>query len=158
MLKKSKLLISILAVTAALAVGCVSVYAACVPDTNKAAASSETTEHGHMCPMCGRGPSAMRILSVISGKSVEEIMKLYPQKTAWQAAKAMGKLDDLKEEYLAQKRTFFNKLAEDKKISKQDADKMYEDLQKRVKAIDGVNTVITGRPDYRPQRQSESSK
>lgn len=167
MLKKSKKIISTIAIAATLAVGCVPAYSAITPcaaadfSAYSSSSSSTTTSsapaqnrHNHIF---GHG-CAMKILADISGKSVDEIMKEYPQKTAWQAAKAMGKLNDLKEEYLVRARVSLDEQVTDKKISEQDAAKIYEDLQRRVAAIDGVNIVITGRPNYRPSCPAQSSR
>ena len=98
---------------------------------------------------------AMNILASLTGKDVKTLASQYPQKTAWQIAKKVGKLDDLKKEFLAKHKSLLDKLAADGKITADDSAKMYADLQKRVAAIDGVNTVVLGRPGYRPQRQAQ---
>ena len=151
MLKRSRLFLSSLVITVGLVYCSASVYAIKVPCT---ASTSHSVTVG--CHRGGHG-CTMSILSEISGKSVEEISKLYPQKTAWQVAKSMGKLDDLKKAYLSHARVCIDRLVYDKKISTDGGTKMYADIQKRVAAIDGVNTVITGRPNYKPQFSSSGS-
>jgi hypothetical protein len=93
----------------------------------------------------------MNLLSKISGKSVEELVRSYPQKTVWQAAKELGKLEELKTAYLAHAHTGIDRLVLEKRISAQDGQRFYVDLQKRVGAIDGVNIVIVGRPGFIPE-------
>ena len=101
--------------------------------------------HAH----CGCSP--MGLLAKISGKSIEELERSYPQQTAWQVAKAMGKLNTLKAAYLTQARTGIDRIISDKRIIAQDGKKLYADLQKRVAAIDGVNIVIVGRTNFKPE-------
>ena len=62
-------------------------------------------------------------------------------------------LDDLKKAYLSRERVKIDRFVDDKVISAQDGAKMFADIQKRVTAIDGVNTVITGKPNFKPQFQ-----
>lgn len=148
MKKNPKLLISAFAIAIGLAGVCPQAAAAApVPAVKTSAAAAVR------CRMFGGGPSAMELLSELSGKSVADIAALYPQKTAWQAAKSMGRLDDLKKSYLARARVFIDKLIDDKAVSAQDGAKMFSDVQKRVGAIDGVNIVITGKPGFKPQFQ-----
>lgn len=97
----------------------------------------------------------MTILASLTGKDVETLTSQYPQKTAWQIAKQMGKLDELKKEFLAKHKSLLDKLAADGKITADDSAKMYADMEKRVAAIDGVNTVVLGRPGYRPQMKAK---
>lgn len=90
-------------------------------------------------------------LSKITGMSVEDLVKKYPQQTAWQIAYKLGKLDELKKAFLAEKKIAFDDMAGRGIITKEDSRKMYEDLEKRLAAVDGKNTVILGRPGYRPK-------
>ena len=146
MLKKTKIFVSSLAISVGLACISVPLNAASIPH------AADMTISRSACFCMGEHEfGAMSLLSEISGKSVTEIQGTYPQKTAWQAAKAMGKLDDLKTAYLSRARVMIDRLVEDRGISTQDGARMYADIQKRVAAIDGVNTVITGRPNFKPQ-------
>lgn len=147
MLKKSKLLACTLAIAA-----CFSGFAvpAGAAQAQTAQDKSSTCEHEHCHRHFGHAKS---ILAEITGKSVEELDRQYPQKTAWQMAKSMGKLDQLKTAFLAKHKIFIDKLVTDKKISAEDGAKMYADLQKRVNLIDGVNVVIPGKPEFMPEKR-----
>lgn len=101
---------------------------------------------------------SMKLLSKLCDKSVEELQTQYPQKTAWQIAKAMGKLDELKKAYLENSKKSIEGLVEDKKIEKDVGDKMYEDIEKRINAIDGETIVVPGRPSYRPYFNEKQAK
>lgn len=105
----------------------------------------------HGCRHCG----TYSVLADLTGKSVKDLMTEYPQQTAWQAAKKMGKLDALKTAYLEKKKTMIDRLVSEQKISKEDGDKIYADLQSRVAKIDGINIVIVGRPNYMPKMKSD---
>lgn len=94
---------------------------------------------------------SMSLLAEITGKSAGNLEAQYPQKTAWQIAKSLGKLDDLKKAYLEHTKKAIDGLVADKKVSKEDGDKMYADVEKRVSAIDGVNIVIPGKPNFNPK-------
>ena len=148
MLKKSKLLICALALAMGLTGLAIPVGAATVPAEPTHSASQ--MHHSHM-----HGGHTMMLLSEITGKSVAQITSQYPQQTAWQIAKTMGKLDDLKKAYLARAKVMIDSLVDNKKISADDGAKMYADIQKRVSAIDGVNVVIPGKPGFKPQMQSK---
>jgi hypothetical protein len=100
---------------------------------------------------------SMQLLSKITGKSVEELETQYPQKTAFQIAKSLGKLDELKKSYLDNAKSAIDGLVENKKISKEDGAAMYKDIEKRINAIDGVNIVVPGRPSFRPNLNSKSA-
>jgi hypothetical protein len=155
MLKKSRLFIYSLVLTIGLAGFSVPAYAA----TASYSSSSAICGTEPRCHMRGHHDfGGMKLLSEISGKSVAEIESIYPQKTSWQAAKAMGKLDVLKKSYLTRARMSIDKLVQDKKVSAQDGTKMYADIEKRVAAIDGVDIVITGKPNFKPQFQSSGSR
>lgn len=93
----------------------------------------------------------MSALSSITGMTQQELAQKYPQKTSWQIAFKLGKLDDLKRAVLAQHKDFIERLVAEKRISSSDAAKMIADLQKRLAAIDGKETVILGRPGFMPQ-------
>lgn len=153
MARKSKVFICAVAAAAALTGLSIPIYAATSSTTSSSSQSSSTSEsapsrchkeHHH------HGFCEMELLSKISGKSVEEIESQYPQKTVWQIAKAMGKLDELKKSFLSEAREKIDKLVSEKKISSEDGEKIYADIEKRVSAIDGVNTVILGRPNFKP--------
>jgi hypothetical protein len=103
--------------------------------------------HNSLCGDTG----AYKVLSEISGISMGDLMERYPQKTAWQVAKQIGKLDPLKKAFLEKQKIFINRLIAEGKINTDDAAKIYADLQKRVAKIDGVGTVTLGKPGYRPQ-------
>lgn len=94
---------------------------------------------------------SMSLLANLTGKSASNLEAQYPQKTAWQIAKSLGKLDELKKTYLEHTKKAIDGLVENKKVSKEDGDKMYADVEKRVSAIDGVNIVIPGRPSFNPK-------
>jgi hypothetical protein len=101
--------------------------------------------------------SGMQQLSQITGISVEDLHTKYPQKTSWQIAFQLGKLDALKSAVLADHKTMLDKWVTDGKITGEESTKMYADLQKRVNAIDGKNTVILGRPSYMPKFKGEEN-
>lgn len=147
MLKKSKLLVCIVAIAM-----CFTGFAVPVGAAGSEAPQDKTscTDHEHCHKHFGHAKS---ILADITGKSVQELDKQYPQKTAWQIAKSMGKLDQLKTAYIAKHKAFIDKLVADKKITADDGTKMYTDLQKRVDAIDGVNIVIPGSPQFVPEKR-----
>lgn len=124
-------------------------------------ASSSTSvvprDNQRNCPGCHKySHSAIKELSKITGVDARTLTEKYPQKTAWQIAKAMGKLDELKKAYLTDQKSFLDQLVSDGKITAGDRDKIYQDLSKRVEAIDGVHTVITGKPSYWPKMQARS--
>lgn len=147
MFKKPKFLICAMAIAMCFTGFAVPVGAAGVEGSQN---KTSCTEHEHCHKHFGHAKS---ILAEITGKSVEELDKQYPQQTAWQIAKSMGKLSELKTAYLAKHKVFIDKLVADKKISAQDGAKMYADLQKRVNAIDGINIVIPGKPEFAPEKQ-----
>lgn len=109
----------------------------------------ETAPGGHRHP---HGFNAMSDLSKLTGMSEQQLMEKYPQKTAWQIAKSLGKLDELKKSFLETKRAELNELIKEGKLTADQAAKIYTELNKRVAAIDGVNTVIVGRP--MPQKRN----
>ena len=111
--------------------------------TTTAASASSAQEH--------HAGGAMNILASITGMSVQDLTAKYPQKTAWQIAQSLGKLDELKTKFLSTQKTFIDKLVSEGKLTAADGGKVYADLQKRVANIDGKNTVILGRPGYRPE-------
>ncbi len=156
MIKKSKIYISITASLLAIMVGAASFS---LPASAAEAPLGANNRHGTTmhCPVGRHGLCAMQMLAELSGKSVKEISGQYPQRTAWQAAKEMGKLDDLKKAYLSRARVLISGLVDDKRISSQDGDKMYADITKRVTAIDGVNIVIPGKPNFKAQFQDKKS-
>lgn len=141
-----------LAIVAALSVPAAAASASAAVSAPQSGTSSSAGKQG---PHHGRESGAMDILASLTGKDVKALAEQYPQKTAWQIARQMGKLDEFKQAFLAKHKTLLDKLAADGKITADDSAKMYADLQKRVAAIDGVNTVILGRPGYRPQRQAK---
>lgn len=147
MLKRSKLLVCTLAIAtcfAGFAVPALAVESQASQDRPSCSENENCHRHfGH----------TKSILAEITGKSVDELERLYPQKTAWQMAKSMGKLENLKTAYLAKHKIFIDKLVADKRISTEDGAKMYADLQKRVNAIDGANVVIPGKPEFMPEKR-----
>lgn len=119
--------------------------------TTAGTSATQTVRSGHRHAArlhCGRQETAL--LAEISGKSVAELNSRYPQKTAWQMAKTMGMLDALKKSYLARGKVMIEGMVESKSISEADGAKMLADLSRRVAAIDGVNTVIVGKPGFMP--------
>ena len=98
---------------------------------------------------------SMSALSSLTGMTQQELMQKYPQKTPWQIAYKLGKLEDLKKAVFAQHKDFIGMLVENKKISASDAQKMLADLQKRLAAIDGRETVILGKPGFVPKLNDE---
>lgn len=147
MSNKVKILVCTLALSLGLTGLAVPAGAASVP--------VQTAGKGYSSCCRMHGGHSMELLAEITGKSVTELNSQYPQKTAWQAAKAMGKLDDLKKAYLARNKVMIDSLVDSKRISADDGAKMYADLQKRVAAIDGVNIVIPGRPTYMPKMDKQ---
>jgi hypothetical protein len=93
----------------------------------------------------------MKQLSQITGISVNDLIAKYPQKTSWQIAYQLGKLDVLKSAVLADHKKMLDQLVKDGKITSADSTKIYADLQNRINAIDGKNTVILGKPSYMPK-------
>lgn len=147
--------ISFAAVTLALLMT-LSVSAATAPSASSGSSSATSSQNAPQHkPHCGGDFGAMKALSKITGTSVEDLTAKYPQKTSWQIAKKLGKLDALKKEYLAEKKAFLDKLTADGKMTADKAAKIYQELQKRVAAIDGVNTVILGRPSMRPESKPQ---
>lgn len=149
------------ALTAAAMLAAVTVTAAPVSAASAASGSSapQSASSGmpaHRGPGCHAGccGSEFRALAKVSGISAQDLMTKYPQKTAWQIAKQLGKLDDLKKEYLSMKKTVLDGLVADGRITAEDGAAIYTDLQKRVAAIDGVNTVILGRPGFMMQKKA----
>ncbi len=125
--------------------------AATAAGTTAGTSAAQTVRSGHRHTArlhCGR--QEIGLLAEISGKSVAELNSRYPQKTAWQMAKTMGMLDALKKSYLARGKVMIEGMVESKHISEADGAKMYADLSRRVAAIDGVNTVIVGKPGFMP--------
>lgn len=96
---------------------------------------------------------ALKALSEVAGTSVDDLITNYPQKTAWQIGKELGKLDEMKQRYLENQKQLFDKMVSEGRITSDDAAKMYADLETRVAAIDGVNTVTLGRPSYIPEQK-----
>lgn len=121
--------------------------------SSSSSASSQAEPRGHKGHHHGSEFAAMGILAKLAGTDAKTLAERYPQKTAWQIARELGKLDALKQEFLAQHKQMLDKLTSEKKITAEDSAKMYADLQKRVAAIDGEKTVILGRPGYRPSHQ-----
>ena len=147
--------ISLIAVMLALLMA-VPVLASTAPSSssggNSASSSQSAPQHkAHF----GGDFGALKALSNVTGMSAEDLITKYPQKTSWQIAKQLGKLDELKKEFLAQQKTFLDKLTTEGRITSDDAAKIYDDTQKRVAAIDGVNTVILGRPTFRPGKKAQ---
>lgn len=131
-----------------------SVSAAAASAASSSAASSPAKDgQSHPGHRHGGESGAMKILAGLTGTDAKALEEKYPQQTAWQIARKLGKLDALKQEFLSQHKQMFDKLAAAGKITADDSAKMYTDLQKRVAAIDGSETVVLGRPGYRPQRQ-----
>lgn len=116
-------------------------------------ASSQAEPRGHEGHHHGGEFAAMGILAKLAGTDAKTLAERYPQKTAWQLARELGKLDALKQEFLTQHKQTLDKLAAAGKITADDSAKMYADLQKRVAAIDGDKTVVLGRPGYRPSHK-----
>lgn len=100
---------------------------------------------------------SLKLLAKLTSKTVDELETQYPQQTAWQIAKTLGKLDDLKKAYLENSKKSIDGLVEDKKIEKDVGDQMYADIEKRINAIDGVTIVVPGRPSYRPYFNDKNS-
>ncbi|MDR3644017.1 MAG: hypothetical protein P4M02_02950, partial [Clostridia bacterium] len=113
-------------------------------------------EHGD-CHSGHHGAGGMNQLAKLTGMSIKDLTAKYPQQTSWQIALKLGKLSALKSAVLAEQKAMFDKMASDGMITADDSKKMYADLEKRVAAIDGKNTVILGRPGYMPQFSGERS-
>lgn len=131
---------------------CVSVSAATnttVP--NSTPSSKQGVNDGAKCKCMKGSHGSMKQLSQITGISIEDLHKKYPQKTSWQIALQLGKLDALKSAVLAEHKKMLDTLVKNGKITSADSTKMYADLQKRINAIDGKNTVILGKPTYMPK-------
>lgn len=127
---------------------CVSVAAAAATGTAVSKSSPSAKQHnndGAKCRGMKGGYGGMKQLSELTGISVGDLHAKYPQKTSWQIASQLGKLDALKIAVLANLKKMFEQLVKDGKITNDDSAKMYADLQKRVSAIDGKNTVILGK-------------
>ena len=120
------------------------------PQSNSSTSSVAQDKHTHGAHF-GGDFVAYKVLSELTGISVKDLSTKYPQKTAWQIAKTLNKLDDLKKNFLIAQKTTLDKFLAESKISADDNSKIYADMQKRVAAIDGVNTVILGRPGFKPQ-------
>lgn len=97
---------------------------------------------------------AMRALAQLTGTEPHALAEKYPQKTAWQIAKQMGKLDALKKAVLAAGKEGLDRMVSEGRLTAAERDRMFEDLGRRVAAIDGVNTVVLGRPAYRPEKKA----
>jgi hypothetical protein len=121
------------------------------PQSNSSATSSAPQDKHTRGAHFGGDFVAYKALSELTGINVKDLSTKYPQKTAWQIAKTLNKLDDLKKIFLSTAKTTLDKLVAEGKISADDSSKIYADMQKRVAAIDGVNTVILGRPGFKPQ-------
>jgi hypothetical protein len=105
--------------------------------------------------MHGGDYGALTVLSKLTGISADELMSKYPQKTSWQIAKQLNKLDALKTGFLTAQKEFLTKLVTEGRITQEDSAKIFTDMQKRVAAIDGVNTVTLGRPGYMPHKKAQ---
>lgn len=103
--------------------------------------------HGHHGHMAG----GFAELAGLTGMTQQELMQKYPQKTAWQIAAQLGKLDALKAAVRSSHKAMFDKMVTEGVITAADRDKMMADLDKRLAPIDGKNIVILGRPGYRPE-------
>jgi hypothetical protein len=128
--------------------------------SSSAPSSGASSSAGQSDPHNGHGYhhggdfGALKSLSDLTGIKVPDLLDKYPQKTAWQIAKQLGKLDDLKKVFLAEQKTFLDKLVADGKVTADEGSKIYADLQKRVAAVDGTGTVTLGKPGYRPQHKA----
>jgi hypothetical protein len=120
-------------------------------------AAGNLPHQGRHIHRCGGDFGALKTLSGITGISVDDILNKYPQKTSWQIAKQLGKLDALKKGFLTNQKTFIDKLVSEGKITAADGTKVYADLQKRVAAIDGTSIVTLGRPGFKPGFKSGKS-
>lgn len=153
-MKSAKLVIPAAALAVATVLGVPAAAAAAGSPSAASGASSSASSPAEHRNHPGHGElAAMNILATLTGTDAKTLAERYPQKTAWQIARQLGKLDALKQEFLSQHKQLLDKLVSEGKITKEDNAKMYADLQKRVAAIDGNSTVILGRPGYRPQRQ-----
>lgn len=131
---------------------CVSAGATAPANTttsSNTSSSKQECHHGDKGMRAGFG--GMKQLSELTGISVDDLRSKYPQKTSWQIALQLGKLDALKSAVLANHKKMLDQLVKDGKLTTDESKKMYADLQKRVSAIDGKNTVILGRPAYMPK-------
>ena len=153
--KKLSAAVAAMALIATLGAASVGAQSAASSSSSQSGSSSSQPQanpgHGGRRVFAGGDFGAFKALSTVTGMSVDDLMTKYPQKTSWQIAKQLGKLDEMKKTFLNNQKTFLDKLVAEGKISSDDSSKMYADLQKRVASIDGVNTVTLGRPGYRPQ-------
>jgi hypothetical protein len=133
-------------------IACVSVTAA---TSTAVQSSTNSATHGNKdgakCKGLRAGHNGMKQLSQLTGISIDDLHTKYPQKTSWQIALQLGKLDSLKSAVLADHKKMLEQLVKDGIITSVDSTKMFADLQKRVIAIDGKNTVILGKPSYMPK-------
>lgn len=139
-----------------------SAVAAKTPDTSSLDSSSApSSSMQNECPKMHPGfghHMAMDELSRITGISMEDLHDKYPQKTPWQIAKSMGKLEELKSAFLTQNKELLGKMEQEGKLTAEESKKVYEDLQTRVAAIDGTNVVILGAPKYKPEMKNQSGQ
>jgi hypothetical protein len=132
---------------------CVSVAAATSSTVSNSSSSAkhDYNKDGAKCRGMKAGHGGMKQLSELTGISIDDLRAKYPQKTSWQISLQLGKLDALKSAVLADHKKMLNQLVKDSKITSDDSAKIYADLQKRIIAIDGKNTVILGKPAYMPK-------
>ena len=138
-------------------VGVLAASAGSAPSASSGSTSSnsQSEQHKGFGAHNGGDFGAFKTLTDLTGISAEDLHSKYPQKTAWQIAKQLGKLDDLKKAFLDNQKTFLDKLVSNGRITADQQAKIYADLQKRVAAIDGTATVTLGRPGYKPDFKSK---
>ena len=145
----------LLAMLATIGVSAASAGASTAAGGAPSAASGQSDPRGAHGFHRGGDRGALRALSQMTGISENDLLAKYPQKTAWQIAKQLGKLDDLKKNFLSAQKSALDKLVAAGRMTADVEQKIYADLQKRVAAIDGTNTVTLGRPGYRPQKSGK---
>jgi hypothetical protein len=150
--KRIAIISAVLCFMFAVCVSAASTGSANTTTQNNTTSSKQECHHGAKGMRAGFG--GMKQLSQITGISADDLHTKYPQKTSWQIAFTLGKLDALKIAVLANHKKMLDQFVKDGKLTSDDSAKMYADLQKRVSAIDGKNTVILGRPAYMPKSKS----
>lgn len=110
----------------------------------KPSSSSNAQIHGCIPPHCQRHGdfSALELLAEITGTDKKVLAEKYPQKTPWQIAKSLNKLDELKSAYIEKHKACIDSLVNDKKLTSEYGAQILAEIKKRVAAIDGINTVI----------------
>lgn len=145
---KLKAVTAALLIFATLGTGASAATSSFKPHENCPSCQSEKFKGSHALLLKLRFGHSMNALSRITGKAESELIRQYPQKTSWQIAFELGKLDQLKKAVLEEHKQGLDKAVADKKITEEESKKIYADLQKRIALIDGKNIVILGRPGF----------